>query len=245
MAGEPLSLAAQKQEIQNLRAELREQVQLADVGELAGQLTHKFNNFLNSLLLKLALLETEHPELASGRLAEVKNQAKGMADVIKQIHHFQRRQTATQVLDLNTVITRVSQAISPEAGKVSIDLELSPEPAAVAASSVDLHRLFYFLLHHRLAAAGSARRSLVLRTAVTDKVVASMQDDTWALPAAALASLFDGDAKNADGGISLDLAACKALVRRHQGRIHARSIEPVGVIIDAEFPPAPPRAAGH
>jgi hypothetical protein len=36
----------------------------------------------------------------------------------------------------------------------------------------------------------------------------------------------------------LELAACKAIVRRNQGRIHAKTTAGGGLLIDMEFPPA-------
>ncbi len=55
---------ADNEELESSKAELAEQTELADMGELAGQVNHKFNNFLNSLLLRLSLLEAELPPSA-------------------------------------------------------------------------------------------------------------------------------------------------------------------------------------
>jgi C4-dicarboxylate-specific signal transduction histidine kinase len=223
------------EEIEKLRAELREQIHLADIGELAGQVTHKFNNFLNSLLLKIALLETELPEPAAAKFADIKQQAKIMADVIKQVHHFQRRQPSIESLDLNPVIKQTAASIGSESDTVTIQLSLSPQPALVSGSLVDFQRLISFLLRNRIAAAGPANRTLLLRTEVTERVLFSVEDAGSNLPAAALASLFDGDGTD-EGGSRLELAACKALVRRNQGRIHAKPAPAGGVTIGMEFP---------
>jgi signal transduction histidine kinase len=225
-----------------LHAQLREQAQLADVGELAGQVTHKFNNFLNSLLLKIALLETELPEPAAAKFADIKQQAKSMAEVIKQVHRCQRRQPfLARILDLNLLVRQVAESISREAAEasrtVSLQLVLSSRPALVSGSAVDFQRLCAFLLRNRLAGSASPNRTLILRTEVgTDKVLFTLEDRGLTLAASLLATLFEADAKSPDGGSNLELAACKALVRRHQGRIHARAGDAGGIIVEAEFP---------
>jgi C4-dicarboxylate-specific signal transduction histidine kinase len=230
-------------EIKTLRAELTEQTRLADTGELAGQVTHKFNNFLNSLLLKIALLETETPELAP-KFADLKQQAQGMAEVIKQVHQFQRRQAAcAERHDLNGLIRQVAEGLTADAAAASltIQLALSPASAFVSGAAVDLRRLFSFLLRSRLGISRSAPGALVLRTQVgPEKVLVSLEDTRSLPPGVPVASLFDVDAKGVEGGHRLELGACKALVRRYEGRIQSKAADAGGLMIEAEFPLAAP-----
>jgi signal transduction histidine kinase len=228
----------QKEEIERLRAELKEQTPLADMGELAGQVAHKFNNFLNSLLLKIALLETELSEEVAAKFVDTKHDAKKMAEIIKQIHEFQCREPMIELLDLNSLIAKVARSPAWSAAELSIQLQLSSQAALISGSPVDFQRLFFFLLRNRLIASAPAGRTLLLRTDVKEKVLFSMEDDKGNVPASLVANLFDGEARDGGGGFRLELAACKAIVRRNQGRIHAKTTAGGGLQIDMEFPPA-------
>jgi signal transduction histidine kinase len=234
----PLDMAAQKEEIDKLRQELKEQRQLADMGELAGPVIHKFNNFLNSLLLKVALLETELSEKVAAKFADTKQDAKKVADIIKQVHEFQRRDPLIEVLDLNALITRIAGSATCGAAGPAIQLELSSKVALISGSPVDIQRLVSFLLRNRMTASAPAGRTLLLRTDVKERVLFSVEDDKCNMPASVVANLFDGEARDAGAVFRLELAACKAIVRRSQGRIHAKSTAGGGLLIDMEFPPA-------
>jgi C4-dicarboxylate-specific signal transduction histidine kinase len=230
----------QGDDIGSLRAELKEQCQLADIGELAGQVTHKFNNFLNSLLLKIALLEAELPEPAVAKFADVKQQAKSMAEVIKQVHQFQRR-PSIQPVDLNPLVKQAADCIGQDTTlepgtRSSIQVDLSSQPAQVLGSRVDLQRLLNFLLRNRLMVAAPPDRTVRLRTKVVDQVHFCLEDSAPNMPLSALGNLFDGDVKNQEGGQRLELTACKAIVRRNQGRIRAQALEGGGLLIEATFP---------
>jgi signal transduction histidine kinase len=236
-----VDLPAQKEEIDRLRTELREQTQLADMGELAGQVTHKFNNFLNSLLLKVALLEAELSEHVAAKFADTKHDAKKMAEIIKQVHEFQRREPLIEVLDLNALIRKIAGSVAWSAAGLSIQLELSSGAPLISGSPVDFQRLVSFLLRNRLIASARdastpAGRTLLLRTDVKEKVLFSLEDDKCSVSSSLLANLFDGEARDAGGEFRLELAACKAIVRRNQGRIHAKTTAGGGLLIDMEFP---------
>src|SRR5262249_37953129 len=182
-------------------------------------------------------------ESAGPKFADIKQQAKAMAEVIKQVHEFQRRQPTIQPVDLNPLVKQavdtVIQNTSGEAGtRTSIQLDLSAHPAQVSGSRVDLQVLLGFLLGNRLTASGPENRTVHLRTKVTDVVLFAMEDSLSNLPASALTCLFDGDVKGLEMGHRLELTACKAIVRRNQGRIRAHASERGGLIIEAMFPRA-------
>src|SRR5437016_12762410 len=81
--------------------ELAEVEWLADLGEVVGPVTHEFNNFLNTLLLQIAVLEMSAPDAAKADLQAVKRQAKQVAGVIKQLQRYRRRAGKAAPADLN------------------------------------------------------------------------------------------------------------------------------------------------
>src|SRR5437016_3011014 len=62
----------------------RELEQSALLGELARALTHEWNNFLNTLVLQIAVVERELPEPLRNELANIQQEAKGLAELIRQ-----------------------------------------------------------------------------------------------------------------------------------------------------------------
>ena len=76
--------------------ELSGQLRMACMGELAGVVTHEFNNYLNALLLNLAVLEHGLPEDLREQLAGHRRQGKAMAAMIRLWQQDARRQRSAQ-----------------------------------------------------------------------------------------------------------------------------------------------------
>lgn len=223
-----------------LSAALAEQTELADIGELAGQISHEFNNFLNSLLLRISLLETERSDHVAAELADIRRQARHLADLIRQVQQSRREPAAqARTIDWHRSLKRaVDLATEQFSGQKSgIQLELSSRPLAVAGRAMDHQRLCSFLLRHRLIEPGAAARIVTVRTKVADdKAMLTIEDPRTKLTAAQIANLFEPDANEADNLRRLLLAACRAIVRRLQGRIGAKPLAQSGLVIEAEFP---------
>jgi C4-dicarboxylate-specific signal transduction histidine kinase len=164
--------------------------------------------------------------------------------LIRQVHQLRRSQTDdVPVHDLNRSVERVVEAAAEQrapaapARPSAIRLKLSPREAIVAGSVMDFERLCSFLLRHRRTAPSAAARNLTVRTTVNqDKVLLTIEDSQAGMTATQITNLFEPDPKVAEGTRHLVLAACKAIVRRLQGRISAAPKGDNGLIIEAEFP---------
>jgi signal transduction histidine kinase len=233
---------------------------LANVGELAGPVAHVFNNFLNTVLLHMAVLEMQLKEELKPELAEVRKQARHVELVVKQLQQYRHRQQIPLTkTDLNQAIhefvadlqeeakaaanpiavtgATVSEAANGDRTNVNIHLQLDARPALVPASHVDLTRLCSFLVRNALAAISEVGGTVFIRTgSMPDKTLLWIEDDGPSLSPELLRGFFEPIGGAREGVNGLELAACESLARRLQGRIGAENRSGGGVSIRVELP---------
>jgi signal transduction histidine kinase len=261
--GAHLYADAKERHLQTLQRELERQSSLASTGELAGPLTHEFNNFLNIVLLHVALLETEIPEKLLPDLMELRRQGAGMTSLVKQFQQYRRRlQAAQEQVDINSVVREAIQSLTrphsePSQGlmiklppsssiertgldrpaSVPLNLALAPEQPSILGSAADLRRLCTFLLINAAAAAGPVGGSVALRTESSDSQVFLHVEDTGpSVSPELLFQLLEPTTAGRPGTNSLELAACEALVRRLHGRIRCENRVEGGLVVIVELP---------
>src|SRR3989442_9789693 len=83
---------------ENARRELEHAAILA---ELARPLVHECNNFLNTLLLQIALIHAELAEHLRGDLVRIRNQAKVLANLLLEWQRFRKPEEEPLKADLN------------------------------------------------------------------------------------------------------------------------------------------------
>src|SRR5207244_13434673 len=94
-----------------------------------------------------------------------------------------------------------------------------PGLTPVCASHADLSRLVVLLIRNSLLAAPADAKVKVRSQTVGDKFVLEIEDSGPPVPAETLALFFEPGVQARDGTRSLELAACKSLLRRIQGTI--------------------------
>lgn len=233
--------------------EIAGQSTLADIGELTGPLTHEFNNFLNSLLLQVAVLENQLPKEFRSELVDIRAQGRRLAELVRQIQQYRRdRRPRLQPVNLNNIVREVVATFgcasdcgprisitAPNADGTSIVLDLAADVPDVMGTRDDLHRLCRFLLTNAVAAL-RAGGSVVIRTeGRSDRVTLSFADTGTALSDHALDRFFDPDTGGRNAATSLQLAASKSLVQRLQGCIRAANRPEGGIVLTVELTAAP------
>jgi two-component system C4-dicarboxylate transport sensor histidine kinase DctB len=248
-----LDADAGRRERAKLEAALAEEAMTANLGALASPITHEFNNFLNVILLQVAVLEQELPEKRRNEFAVIRQQGKGVAELVRQWQQYRhRQQPALQAVDLNQTVRRVAEALgrepaafgespirlAPEGAEpaepgVWVRLALDPKLPAAAAAPVDLQRLVRFLLTNAAAAITSARGRVTVRTASADgRVLLRVEDNGPSVDPARLPEFFEPHVSAREGPNRLELATCKALAhRRLQGNLHAENRPEGGVAV--------------
>ena len=241
---------------------------LANLGELASPVSHEMNNFLNATLLHVAVLGLQAPQALGHDLAEIRRQGTVMAGVVKQLQQYRRRhQPLPQSVDLNRVVREVVEDLSrkpSEAGSgvpirlgpaaaaeetptidpvmTPVVLNLAPRLPPVAGSPADLRRLCLFLITNAAAAAGAGGGGTIAveTRAGEQSVVLRLTDTGPSLTPEQLSNFFEPGFPNREGTDSLELAACRSLVRRFQGTIQAQPGPGQGLTVVMELPLSQP-----
>jgi signal transduction histidine kinase len=220
--------------------ELADLAALADIGEIAGPLAHEFNNVLNTLLLHVAILEPAISDSLRCDLAEIRKQAGAVTELVRQFQHYRKRQLpAPGLLDLNEVVRQTVAKFSAQDARfaTTVAVELDPELPGIAAKASDVNRLCKFLLGNAHAAALTSRGSLGVRTyrGPQDRVTLHVEDSGPSLDPESLSSAFELALLPRPGTSRLELAACKSIVRRSEGTIHAANRPEGGMTVIVEW----------
>ncbi len=253
---------ARRAELAGLKHALAEQAWSANLGALAGPITHEFNNFLNVVLLQVAVLEQELPEKRRGEFAVIRQQGKNVAELVRHWQQYRyRQQPALQPVDLNGVVRQVVEslaaephafgeprvALAPPAGQdapagadILIRTELAEGLPPVSATEADLRRLVRFLVGNAAAAVTNLPGHVLVRTqADADKVVLRVEDDGPTVDPEQLSQVFEPLGTVREGPNRLEMAACKTLAhRRLQGSIHAETRPEGGLAVVLALRPA-------
>ena len=83
--------------------ELAEVEWLADLGEIVGPVTYEFNNFLNTLLLQVAVLDLSAPEGLKAELAAIRRHGREVAQSPLATSDSNRRSHSNLVKNLPPV----------------------------------------------------------------------------------------------------------------------------------------------
>jgi signal transduction histidine kinase len=244
-----LDLDARQRERAGLERALAEQSWGANLGALASPITHEFNNFLNVVLLQVAVLEQDLPEKRRGEFTVIRQQGKSVAELVRQWQQYRyRQQPAPQPVEVNAVVRRAAEALAreqPAFGELGIALappgDAGPPPPGknavwlrldlaaglppVSGTEVDLQRLVRFLVLNAAAAIPTLPALVTVRTEQAEgKVVVRVEDNGPAVAPEMLSQLFEPLASAREGPNRLELATCKTLAhRRLQGSIYAEN----------------------
>src|SRR5262249_40520802 len=242
-----------------LEKELADLNHLADRGELTGPVVHELRNYLNDLLLHLALLEQGVPEDARPELDEIRRQGTEVAAMLNNLQESSgNRHSDLDKVDLNCVVSETAEDLQTKAAGggrdsptrspgqggagdqgIRITLDLCSDRLAVMAQSADLKRLCSFLVRNAIAAAELNDGYVTIRTErASDRAVLCVAD-TGPAVSADPAQIFEPHPPGRAGRNTLELAACRSLVRRRRGAIRAELGSEQGLSITVQLPLSP------
>lgn len=218
---------------ETVERQLRELTALADAGELAAALAHEVNNFLNVLLLQLAILEHNAPPEGRNELAAVRRQGKQLAELVKHWQCSRTRSTQGRPVDLNSVLQHLDFGPSD----VRVRMDAAPNLPPILGVPSDVQRLCMFLVKNAISAAQQGQKQILVRTELADGSVRLGVEDTGPnVREESLAQFFDAAFTGRGGTDRLELAACRGIVRRMNGKIHAENVPDGGIIVAADLP---------
>jgi signal transduction histidine kinase len=218
-------------EAEMLRRTLRAE-RLAAVGTLAAGLAHEVRNPLNSALLQLNVLERRidrgqrEPEQLRPVTALVKQEIQRLDRLVNEFLAFaQPRPLKLGVVDLNELLRKVADLVTPETASSLVDIEISLDPATgrVQGEPERLRQVILNLVRNAIEAMPEGGR-LVLATRGPDargRVELSVTDTGPGFPEDA--PVFDAFYTTKEGGTGLGLALVHSIVAEHGGAVQVES----------------------
>ena len=234
-----------------LADELSDRDCLADLGEIVGPVTHEFNNFLNTVLLQVAVLELTAPAAMKADLQNLKCQGKHVARVVKQLQQYRRRPTKQPApADLNRAALaavdavqhapdrpdtgpRIRRAGSSGADEVPLPLAFREGLPLVPGPAADLRRLCRYLLTSAAwTVAGGGSLLLSTSPSASGAVLQLEAAGATGDPKLAFgrADQYGRKSRSGNGGVS-------SLVRRFGGSMRGEPV-PDGEAVVIELPAA-------
>ena len=257
-----LSDLTELRELERRRVErqLFESEKLAATGRLAASFAHEINNPLESMKNALYLLGTSLPaEHADRRYVDIaRSETERISRIVRQILGFYRPSVVRASMNVNTVLTEVTELLTPQMRKSRVICELRLDDAIprIVASSDQLRQVFLNLLLNstqamtqggRIAVStrrgqqpAGARRLFISE----DLVVIEIRDDGPGISAEIREHLFEPFVTTKDPtGTGLGLWICREIVHAHGGTITADSEVGRGTAFTIVLPMAPREVA--
>jgi signal transduction histidine kinase len=192
---------------------------LMRVGEVVGPVTHEFNNFLNTLLLQVAVMELTAPETVRAELGAIRAQGRSMAALIRLLQQYRRQYHAElKPIDLNAVV----RSAATHHGRLRLGDGLPPTIGYLP----DVQRLVGFLL---VGAAALSDGDIDIATAATSKSVTLTVTVSGGTNPGRFASVVEGPGIVVNEPHALELAACHSLTRRLNGALRTGG---TGVVVE-------------
>ena len=221
-------------------ARLEEERRLAEMGALAGLVTHEVSNPMNAIRMALGVLEDRHPgdepdeilEIMKGEVERVRTTLDGYMALAGS---DRRGRTSVEP----AVIERVVAALEHEAEQASVSLEaaISGDAAPALANAVVLEQALLNLARNAIQAC-SADGHVTLRYAMEGGApTIRVQDDGPGFPEDRAALLRLGG-KHREGGHGLGLPLAKRFIEAHGGRMELEDMPTGGAQVRVTLPPA-------
>jgi hypothetical protein len=207
------------------------------LGELARPVFHECNNFLNDLLMHIALLEGALPESARADFAILKNQAKQLAGLIADWQNYRKPNVPGPCeLDLPSLCDEVLHEITREFDIAAASITVAgPRPCAVRSTPGPLKRLCYFLLADSVLSTTNREMpgAIEIRWRDSEGVILQIDDNRPAVSENVLHNWFMPGERIRPR--RLQLAACGALAYRCNAKLRAEHSPLGGVSMVISF----------
>jgi PAS domain S-box-containing protein len=221
--------------LQRLQADFAHAARVSMLGELTASIAHEVNQPLAAIAINgdvaLRLLNRSEPDLADVReLAKsVVADARRAADVIARVRTMATGQAPEQtLLSVDEVIRDALQFLRHEIHSHGLTVTHHSNPAAprMLGDRTQLQQVFVNLMVnaiHAMAQMGAARRTLVVRTTLSDPstLCCTLEDSGPGIEPEHLDHLFDSFFTTKDGGMGLGLPISRSIIEAHGGRIRA------------------------
>ena len=270
LIGEMFSTALQRlqaeAELQESQARLLQSQKMDAIGQLAGGISHEFNNLLTIILGYCRFLQLAAGAELQHDLDQIHRAADRAADLTRHLLTFSRREPGqASRVDLNEVVFAVQRLVDRFLGvEVTLELELSEHPRCVEADATHLEQVLINLVVNARDAMPDGGRILVstserrldpkdcLRLGLATPglySVLEVKDTGHGIREDVIERIFEPfyTTKDVGDGTGLGLAIAYSVVREHGGAIEVVSKPECGatfrILLPRSEAPAEPEPA--
>lgn len=253
-----LELRKRNQQLQETNLELwhtnrrmNELGRLAAAGQTAAHFAHEVGTPLNLISGHVQLLKSDldrDPRDAEARIKTISAQIERIERIVRRMLDKTRFETELSPLDLNLVLRKLCDAMSPTFDKHNIRLTtvFSAKPALMAGSSDRLQQLFLNLINNSLDAM-SEGGEIQIRTALeglpgkAQRIVVDFTDSGSGMTPEVMSRIFDPlyTTKDRGHGTGLGLVIVKQVVSELAGTVTVESDLGKGTRFRISFPAIP------
>lgn len=218
-------------------AYLKELEDRAILAELARPLVHEVNNFLNNLLLQLAISAQASSEPLSTEWRNIRNEGKRLAGLLREWQRHRRSSAnGTIEVDLNQIMLATVAELRSEAGEIGFVLQSAAEALMVRAFEGQVQCLCSLVLRHAITAVSS---NPVAETAIEIQLERNRERTVLRLfeTGRGAEAAWEAFADSGAGpGVCLTALACKSLVEQLHATIHVETLPAGRSALVIEFP---------
>jgi signal transduction histidine kinase len=219
-------------------ADVTELEHLAILAELARPIAHETNNFLNTLLLQLAISEKAIPEPYRGDWRNIRSEGKKLADLLQQWQRYRKpSEQAPGRIDLNQVMQDAVAAQREGRATIRVFAPLR-EPAWIRGFMPEVSCLCSMLLHVAVDGEANGSAGIEIRLErVQQRILLRLVDAKAANPAPLRWFDFEDVASSQRHSAYLPALCCRSLVDRLGGsiRIEKDGKDQMVLVVDLPF----------
>ena len=225
----------QANRVREVRDELARVGRLTTIGELTVSIAHEVNQPLAAIVTNgqacLRWLNREIPnleEIRTGINQMVRDGLRG-SEVVVRIRAMVRKEPPVhQRLDLNSVVTEISEMVPMAADGPSLQLDLAAELPQVIGDRVQLQQVLLNLMNNgveAMSAKTNREKRLVVRTSALEggHVLVEVADSGVGVAPDKMAGLFDPFFTTKANGLGMGLSICRSIIESHSGKLWAEA----------------------
>jgi signal transduction histidine kinase len=213
------------------------QAWLNNVSELTAIVAHEFNNFLNGILLHIAVLKQAAPKELAAELDVIRTLGNNAAALVKQLQKYNSKyRGSVQAVDLNAVVEEALKARQARQPELRLQLQFEPGLPPVQGKPAELGRLVNLLLDQAVAATAPQAGEIAVQTRrAGNRVLLRVEDQGPSIDEALLPKVFEPFAVIRPGGDEAALAVAHTLARHMHAALRAENRPGGGVAMVVEF----------
>lgn len=152
-----------------------------------------------------------------------------------------RLQLKLNNIDIEDVLVRAAKMQQPKADKQNINVSIDCHfLSIIKADEKQLHRVFSNLIDNAIKYSPKDAEITITARETEDEIIINFQDKGWGIKPEEIPYIFDAfyreKAKEIESGYGLGLAASKAIIKRHGGKISVKSTPGKGSLFTVKIP---------